>query len=98
MITHVVILWVPEGDEEKRSRLLEGAAKLAEIPGVLEYRYGRAIPSPRPVVDSSFAAALSMTFEDQAAADAYQAHPIHQQFVADYVNPLSSKLVVYDFG
>lgn len=98
MITHIVVFWVPEGDEQKREKLLEGAAGLTEIPGVLEYRYGRAIPSPRPVVDSSFAVAISMTFVDQAAADAYQAHPVHQKFVADYVKPLASRFVVYDFG
>jgi len=97
MITHVVLFWVPEGDEEKRVRLLEGTKMLAEIPGVLEFRRGKAVPSERPVVDSSFAAAISMTFENQAAADAYQVHPIHEEFVRDFVKPLASKVVVYDF-
>lgn len=98
MITHIVIFWVDENAEEKREKLLEGAARLAEIPGVLEYRYGRAMPSPRPVVDDSFAVAISMTFSDQAAADAYQSHPIHGEFVEQYVKPLTPRFVVYDFG
>jgi len=97
MITHVVLLWVPEGDDEKGEKILAGAAKLAEIPNVLEYRFGKAIPSTRPVVDSSFAVALSMTFPDQAAADAYQSHPLHQKFVNECVKPLTSRVVVYDF-
>lgn len=98
MITHVVILWVAEGDEGKRDRLLAGAATLAEIPNVLEFRSGKAIPSSRPVVDSSYAVALSMSFADQAAAEAYQSHPIHREFVEQCVKPLTSKVLVYDFG
>jgi hypothetical protein len=98
MITHVVLLWVPEGDKGKQDQLLTAAARLAEIPGVLEYRFGRPVPSSRPVVDSSFAVALSMTFPDQAAADSYQNHPLHQEFVQQYVKPLTSRLVVYDFS
>lgn len=97
MITHVVMLWVPEGDEEKRGKLLEGAAKLSAIPGVLNYQYGKAISSPRPVVDSSFAVALSMSFPDKEAAEAYQVHPIHQDFVENCVKALTSKALVYDF-
>ena len=97
MITHVVMLWVREGHEEKREKLLEGAAKLSAIPNVLNYQYGKAIPSPRPVVDSSFAVALSMSFTDEAAAEAYQVHPVHQDFVENYVKKLTSKVLVYDF-
>lgn len=98
MITHAVIFWV-EGDEDvKREKLLKGTAMLATIPGALEFRSGSAVPSPRPVVDDSFAVAISMTFKDQAAADLYQDHPLHHEFVEQYVKPLVSRLVVYDFG
>lgn len=46
------------------------------------------------MVDGSFAVAISMSFTD-AAAEAYQ---IHQKFVEQYVKPLVTRLVVYDFG
>lgn len=98
MITHVVILWVREGDETARDQLLDGAKKLAGIPGVMEFRSGRPVPSDRAVVDSSFAVALTMTFADQEAAGAYQSHPIHEEFVRNCVKPLTSRVVVYDFG
>lgn len=95
MITHVVVFWA---DEEKQEKLLEGVATLGEIPGVSEFRYGRAIPSPRAVVDDTFAVSISMSFPDQATAEAYQAHPLHEEFVEQYVKPLVSRFVVYDFG
>lgn len=98
MITHIVILWLKEEQADKRAELLEGAAPLTEIPGVLEFRAGVSIPSERAAVDDTFAVGLSMTFADQAAADTYQNHPLHQAFVENYVKPLTSRILVYDFG
>src|SRR5690625_278320 len=98
MITHIVILWLKDESADMRRKLLDGAAKLGAIPGVLEFRTGGMIPGTREIVDNSFAVGLSMTFPDQAAADYYQEHPIHQEFVEKYVKPLTSRVVVYDFG
>lgn len=98
VITHVVVFWTDKPHGENRDRLLAGARELlGAIPGVLEYRCGRPVPSPRGVVDDSFAVAISMTFADQAAADLYQAHPLHVKFVNDYVKPYVKRFVVYDW-
>lgn len=97
MITHVVVFWT-KNENANREELLKGTEILKEIPGVLEFRRGLAVPSERDVVDDSFAVAISMTFADQATADNYQAHPIHDKFVAEYVKPLVSRVIVYDFG
>jgi hypothetical protein len=97
MITHVVVFWTDKPHGKNRDQLLEGARKLANIPGVLEFRTGVPFPSPRAVVDDSFAVAISMTFKDQAAADAYQTHPIHAEFVEKCVRPLARRLIVYDW-
>ncbi|TVR51629.1 MAG: Dabb family protein [Puniceicoccaceae bacterium] len=99
MITHVVIFWTDKPGSEDRTKLLEGAkALLGGIPGVREFRTGAPVPSPRGVVDDSFAVAISMTFASQADADAYQTHPDHQVFIDDYVKPYVKRFVVYDFG
>ena len=97
MITHVVVFWTDKPYGENREKLLEGTRMLGKIPGVLEYRCGKAVASPRAVVDDSFAVAISMTFATQADADIYQAHPIHLEFIEKYVKPLAKRLVVYDF-
>ncbi|MDX6767043.1 MAG: Dabb family protein [Candidatus Methylacidiphilales bacterium] len=98
MITHVVVFWTDKPLNEFQSKLQEGTRLLANIPGVLEFRHGVPVPSPRGAVDDSFSVAISMTFADQATADVYQAHPIHQQFINEYVKPLVKRLVVFDFA
>src|SRR5690606_13504305 len=98
MITHVVFFWLNETNQDQQAKLLEGAASLATIPGVIGFRSGIPIPSDRPVVDSSYSVGISMSFQDQEAADAYQDHPVHEAFIEQYVKPMVAKVVVYDFG
>lgn len=98
MITHVVVFWTDKPVAELQGKLVAQASKLGEIPGVLEYRFGPPVPSLRGVVDDSFSFAISMTFPDQAAADAYQVHPWHREFVEQVVRPHVRRFVVYDFG
>jgi hypothetical protein len=98
MVTHVVIFWTDKPHGENRDRLLAGAQEyLSKIPGVLEFRAGVPAPSPRGVVDDSFAVAISMSFVDQAAADVYQSHPLHLEFIEKAFKPNATRLVVYDF-
>ncbi len=79
--------------------MLAGARELlSAIPGVTEFRCGVAVPSARGAVDDSFSVAISMTFADQAAADTYQAHPLHIRFVEEVFKPNVRRFVVYDFG
>ncbi|MGF1450056.1 MAG: Dabb family protein [Opitutales bacterium] len=99
MITHVVVFWVNAPVAENAEKLLDGCRKLlTDIPGVQNFRVGAPVPSSRGIVDGSYAVAISMDFTDQAAADAYQAHPQHVGFVNDYFKPLVGRAVVYDFG
>lgn len=99
MITHVVIFWTDQPQEAQRDRLAAGARELlSKVPGVTEFQCGFPVPSPRGVVDGSYAVAISMTFKNQADADAYQAHPLHFRFIEEYFKPLCRRLVVYDFG
>ena len=99
MITHVVVFWTDKPPGDAQDKIAAGAREfLAVIPGMMEFRSGIPVPSPRGVVDDSYAAAISMTFKDQAAADAYLAHPLHVRFVEECVKPHVRRLVVYDFG
>jgi hypothetical protein len=99
MITHVVVFWTDKPPGEAQEKIVAGARELlAEIPGAMEFRSGIPVSSSRGLVDDSFSAAISMTFEDQAAADAYLAHPLHLQFVEECLKPWARRVVVYDFG
>ena len=97
MITHVVIFWTDKPHSQNRASLLAGARMLGQIPGVLEFRCGIPVPGTRAVLDDSFAVAISMTFKNQADADAYQVHPIHLEFVETCCKPYAKRLVVYDW-
>jgi len=97
MIIHIVLFWLDKPYDKNRDLFLEGVKKLANIPGVLEFRCGKPVPSPRGVVDESFAVGISMTFENQAVADQYQNHPIHLEFVNQFAKPMARRTVVYDW-
>jgi hypothetical protein len=98
MITHVVVLWVDKPFGENREKVLAGAKALAQIPGVLEFRCGLPLPSNRGVVDDSFSVALSMTFKNEAAANVYQTHPLHLEFLEKCYRPYVKRSVIYDWS
>jgi hypothetical protein len=97
-VTHVVLCWLKRpGDEQQRKQLMETSHSFEKIPGVSLIAAGTAIPSTRPVVDSSFDVAIVMMFEDEAALRAYDAHPIHRQAVQESLRPLTQRIQIYDF-
>lgn len=99
MFSHVVIFWTRPGRANAVEDLLAGCQRwLKPIPGVESFHCGRMVKSARPVVDQSYQVALNLVFRDQAAQDAYQEHPLHQQFVTEVFLPTCDRCVVYDFA
>ena len=98
MFSHVVIFWTKPDVPEATERLLAGAEKyLRPCPGVVHYHCGQMADSHRDVVDQSYQVALNLVFEDRAAQDAYQEHPLHVEFVENIFKPNCERVVVYDF-
>ena len=96
-VTHVVFCWLKNpGNDADRQKLIDESDKFRKIPGVVSVTAGRAIPSTRPVVDSSFDVGVIITFKDEAALKAYETNPIHVKAVKDVLKPLSAKLLIYD--
>jgi hypothetical protein len=79
MIRHTVAfrLHHPTGSAEEGS-FLDAATTLAEIPGVERFEQLEQVSSK-----NSFTFGFSMEFADQAAYEAYNAHPSHVRFVRD---------------
>lgn len=77
MIRHAALFRLNHaaGSAEERS-FLEALAGLRAIPGVGDFQVSRET-SPK----NDYAFAVSMVFADQAAYDAYNAHPLHVAFV-----------------
>lgn len=94
IFVHHVHFWL--NTQADLPKLLEGLHKLAEIKHVKQIHIGVKADTHRDVVDRSYDASLLIIFEDQVAHDAYQIDPIHDDFVADYVKPYVSKVVVQD--
>jgi hypothetical protein len=96
-VTHVVFVWLKApGDAEARKKVVATSRTFATIPGVVSVNTGTALPSTRPVVDSSYDVAILMTFTDEAALRAYDQHPTHKKAVDEVLKPLAAKLQIYD--
>ncbi len=96
-IVHHVFFWLnnPESEADKQ-QLIEGLNTLREIEEVKELLIGTpASILEREVVDNSFHVSELMMFENVEAQDAYQVHPIHEEFVQNYSH-LWERVVVYD--
>ena len=99
MFSHVVIFWTKPDVLGAADSLLAGAQKyLATIPGIRSFQVGKMVPSARPVVERSYQVALNILFDNKAAMDAYQSHPLHLEFVEKAFKPNCSKCVVFDFA
>ena len=71
-------------DEARRALVAACRAHLTGHPGTVFFACGTLAEAlDRPVNDRDFDVALHLVFEDQAAHDAYQDAPRHQQFVAE---------------
>jgi hypothetical protein len=99
MFSHVVIFWTKRDVPDAPAALLAGAQKyLAGVPGIRSFHVGHMVPSHRPVVDQSYQVGLNIHFDNKAAQDLYQNHPLHLEFIEKSFKPNCERCVVYDFG
>jgi len=96
-LAHHVFFWLKRpGSAEDRAQLIAGLRTLAAIPTVRHLHVGvPASTEKREVVDNSYDVAELMFFDDVAAQEAYQVHPLHKKFVTEHAH-LWAKVVVYD--
>jgi hypothetical protein len=93
MICHVVLIRLK--DESEGARLLARARELLGlIPVVRNLRVGTGLGKKD---ERAHPFALVMEFDDEAALEAYQVHPRHQEFVKDVVSPLQEDKKVFDY-
>ena len=84
---HHVYFWLKDEHRNEADRGLfeRGLASLFEIELVAGGRWS--VPAKvavRPVIDQSWDYGITMQFETIVQHDAYQDHPIHLAFLADY--------------
>src|SRR4051812_45976091 len=98
MFVHTVYFWLlPAAPADAADQLIRDCRELlGKIPEVRQLHAGKAVPSSRPVVDSSFAVGLTVVLDDLHAHDVYQSHELHLQFIARNKDHWS-RVQVYDF-
>jgi hypothetical protein len=98
MFSHIVIFWTDPAQTNAADELIAGAEKLLKpIPGVQQFHVGKMAGSDRPVVDQTYQVGLNLVFPNKKAQDDYQIHPLHVEFVEQYVHRVVKKVLVYDF-
>ncbi|WP_447642692.1 MULTISPECIES: Dabb family protein [Chitinophagaceae] len=96
-IIHHVFFWLKNNSSESdKQELITGLKTLDTIPQVKKLLIGTpAATGNRDVVDSTFHVSELIYFDSVEDQDAYQIHPAHLAFVAQYGH-LWEKVVVYD--
>tara|TARA_R110002124_G_scaffold76821_6_gene205876 strand:- start:106 stop:405 length:300 start_codon:yes stop_codon:yes gene_type:complete len=96
MLVHNVFFWLKNKDNDAdRKALLEGIESLRAIESIKTAYIGTPASTRRPVIDATYDFAEMMVFEDMAAHDIYQVHPLHTKFIEDCAH-LWDKVVIYD--
>jgi hypothetical protein len=97
MLIHSVFFWLkPETSPAQRSAMQKGLEALRAIKSAETVYVGTPAALPeRPVRDSSYTFALTVTFKNIAAHDAYQVDPLHKAFIQDF-QPIWARVQVYD--
>ena len=92
---HHVFFWLNEPQSPAaRKEFLDAITKMKAIPTVKFFMVGTPAGTPRDVVDGTYTFDLLVTFEDKAAWQVYNDHPIHDEFRKKA--PLWKKVQIYD--
>ncbi len=96
MFVHAVYFWLKPGLTAEQLKTFEaGVRSLITIPGVRLGHVGKPAPTNRPVIERSYSTSLVVSFDDEAAQDVYQVHPIHDRF-RDTCAGLWSRVTIFD--
>ena len=85
MLTHNVFFALHDASEAAKAKLVAACKRyLANHPGAVFFACGTlAADMRRDVNDRAFDVALHLVFQNQAAHDAYQTAPRHDEFIAE---------------
>jgi quinol monooxygenase YgiN len=97
MIRHVVLLkFSEETTTERRAELAAAFAGLAtQVPPVRSLEWG--LNASPEQLDKGFTHCFMVTFDDEAARDAYLPHPAHLAFVRE-LKPCLADVLVVDYA
>ena len=83
MFVHTVYFNLTDAARRDPAAFVDGLRKMAVIADLRQFVIARPAGTDRPVMDNDYDFSLHTAFDDSAAHDRYQAHPIHLEFIAD---------------
>lgn len=97
MLVHTVLFWLKKDlDAAQRADFRKGVESLQEIGSAEAVYVGTPAETPeRPVIDARYDICLTVILKDISAHDAYQADPIHLEFIETY-KTYWSEVKIYD--
>ena len=96
MFIHTVYFWLkPELTGGEVTKFWRGVGSLRTIQSVKHGWIGKPAKTDRPIIDKSYTCALVTVFDDEKGHDAYQVHPVHDEFRRECAN-FWSKIIIYD--
>ena len=96
MIAHHVLFWLKANiTAEQKTAFQKSLSTLEKIEVVKFFHLGTPAPIERAVVDTSYTFSLFLAFDDLAAHDTYQSHPIHKAFLEGF-KVFFDRVVIYD--
>jgi hypothetical protein len=96
MIAHHVLFWLKaDTSPDQKLAFRKGLQTLENMEVVKTFHIGTPAPIERAVVDTSYTFSLILFFEDLAAHNVYQVHPLHEAFLEEF-RVLFEKVVIYD--
>jgi hypothetical protein len=94
-VHHVFFYLKNPTSAEDKAKLLEGLNKLAKCPTIKLVHIGTPAGTTREVIERTYAYSWLCFFDSAADEEAYQKHPIHDDFRNNYAH-LWEKVVIYD--
>ncbi|WPU94071.1 Dabb family protein [Mucilaginibacter sabulilitoris] len=97
MIVHHVLFWVKaDTSEDQKIAFRKGLQSLEAVEVIKTLHIGTPVMAiDRPVVDTTYTFSLTVFFDDLAAHDVYQVHPVHKAFLEEF-RVFFEKVVIYD--
>lgn len=94
-VHHVLFYLKNPNSEADKAKLLEGLNKLANVPTIKLVHIGQPAATTRAVIERAYTFSWLCFFDSPADEEAYQKHPIHDDFRNNYAT-LWEKVVIYD--
>jgi hypothetical protein len=94
-VHHVFFYLKNKGNAADKAKLLEGLNMLAKVPNIKMVHIGTPAGTTREVIEKAYDFSWLCFFDSPTEEEAYQKHPIHDDFRNNY-SSLWEKVVIYD--